>query len=246
VYSTADFVTWNSLGQVTLDGSGSGSYIDSGAASAAYRFYALKEGPVASANTYGFTSALIPASGSALVADQLINPTGNTLPLLFPTPPNGFQVSKWDTSSGSYESTTYSTRGGWPANASTMTLNPGEGAMIQNPNGTSLTLTFIGSVPQGSQVNSGVPGTGGQSAILSSIYPVALPLDGIGGLSFPNANGDAFDFFAPNQQYVPFSYSTRGGWSPSIPAPNVGAAFWFTRGTSSSTPWTENITVTPP
>ena len=243
VYGTQDFnQSWSNLGQVTLTG-GTGAFPDASAASMSYRFYAVTEGPVPSANTYGFFTTTIPAGGSMLLADQFINAGGNTLPLLFPNPPSGLTIDKWDLSAQNFVVAFYSTRGGWTPNAATMTLNPGEGALVQNPLSTGLPVTFIGNVPQGIQVNAGVPTGAGQTAFLSSIVPESAGLDVLG---FQPASGDVVYRYNPalHQYSPPYTYNGTS-WSPSVPAMNVGEGFYFIRGAASSVSWTENITVTP-
>ena len=244
VLGSQDLVNWTTLGQPSLSSGGSYNFVDTSAASLPNRFYALTQGGKCSANTYGFINVTIPGSGKALIADQLINPSGNTLSTLLPAPPNGTEVNKWDPVSQAFVPSIYA-HGSW--SDSTPTLNPGEGALIQNGGTTSWTVTFIGTVPQWEQANNGIPGTSGKQAIISSIIPQSAGLDALG---FPAAAGDVVNQWNMTAQAynTPFSFPGRGGngWSPSTPVPALGEAFWIQSGETASRTWMETLAIYPP
>src|SRR5262249_38945303 len=148
VGASADLVTWTTLGQVMLTG-GSYSFVDIGAGVAGHRFYRAKEGSACSANLYGFIKVSVPgkvggAGGLALVANQLNNPAGNTIAVLLPNVPNATKVLKFNVASQSFQTATkVPFLPGWVGGSGpSTTLNPGEGAYIQNPTSTALTFAF--------------------------------------------------------------------------------------------------------
>jgi len=150
VEATADFVTWTSLGQVTLTG-GSYNFVDSGAVLLGHRFYAAIEGNTSSANTYGFVNVNIPASSTNMVANQLNNAAGNTFGVVLAGLPTAIttKVLKWNLSTQNYSSFTRVPFGNhWsPSTGANVSLNPGEGAFIENGATTGYTVSFIGDVP---------------------------------------------------------------------------------------------------
>ena len=244
--ATADFVTWTSLGSATLSG-GSYNFVDSGARSLAQRFYATKEGNTVSSNTYGFVNVTIPAGVGTitLIANQLNNSSGNTVGALLQNVPNSTKVEKFIAATQSWGPVSFysALSNTWSAGGASFTMNPGEGILVQNHVATNFTVTFIGDVPKAPQVNSGIPGTSGQFAMISSIVPLSTNLN---GMAFPAVNGDvASRWNVGTQQYDTNTFSS-GAWSPLVPTPNVGEAFFITSGTSSSRTWTENVNISPP
>ena len=180
VKASDDLAAWTSLGNVTLTG-GSYVYSDTSASSYTHRFYRVQENGVCSANTIGFVSIALPAGKSVAVADPLNNPAGNLVSTLFASLPNGTLVQKW-TGSG-YTSSTKGSPTFWTQPG--LTLSLGEGSLVKSPS--AQTITFIGDVPQGTQVNSGLPATVGSYALIGSIIPLGGSVDSLG---FPSQSGD--------------------------------------------------------
>src|SRR5436190_13569150 len=115
-----------------------------------------------------------------MVASQLDNPAGNTVGGLLPNPPGGTKLQRWNESTQQYDSTTYIAGFGW--SNPNMTLNPGEGVLVQS--GSATTFTFVGAVREGSLANQ-FPSSG---SIRSSIVPQTGAIDAVPGF-WPN-NGD--------------------------------------------------------
>src|ERR1043166_8432452 len=98
---------------------------------------------VYSVNIVGYINVNVP-HGFSILANQLNNSPDNHLATLFPTPPNGTFVYKFNNASSSYLVDDYDS--GWEGDtAGAMTLNPGEGVFINNPS-TAFTATFVGEV----------------------------------------------------------------------------------------------------
>jgi N-acetylneuraminic acid mutarotase len=160
--------------------------------------------------------------------------------VLFGGLPNASQIGKFDIAVQYYSIASKVAFGsGWsPSGAASTTLNPGEGCYVKNPTTSPVTLTFIGEVPQGTQVNGPLSTTIGSLQQLSSI----IPRDGsLGSLGFPAVAGDQIQRWdVPSQQFVIMSYN-GSSWSPSIPAVRIGEPFFLQSGTTAARSWTETL-----
>src|SRR5688572_8471722 len=118
-----------------------------------------------------------------------------------------------------------------------MTLNPGEGVVVQP--GFATAFTFIGVVPQGSLAN---PFPSGDS-IRSSMVPQTGPVDTLLGVPlinndtifrYDNASGNllGYTYFIDDETYA---------WVPEVPVPRVGQSFWIR--TTTARTWNRNFTV---
>lgn len=77
-----------------------------------------------------------------LIANQFYKPCGNALDNIMPVLPVNCRFLKYNNSSGTWTTTTYSTRTGWADGS--ITLNPGEGAFLCPCCPTNFSLTFSG------------------------------------------------------------------------------------------------------
>jgi hypothetical protein len=236
VQASSDLNTWSSLGSVTLSGS-TYAYTDSGAGSLTARFYRGKQSDVCSCNAVGFEKETIVGGNSHYtpVANQLNNPSGNNLSILFASLAGKSKVLIWDMSSQTYVTYTKSVGGTWsPGNPA---LNPGHGAMVTTiPQ--SATVIFVGEVPQGSQVNSLFPSTSGQFSLLNSIYPRADTLDALG---FPKRTGDQIlKWNDPSQSWQVVSTYSGTSWDV-VPSASVGESFFLLNSSTDVRSWTENF-----
>jgi hypothetical protein len=194
---------------------------------------------VYSLNVVGYVSVGL-TNGFNIVANPLdLDGTGtnNTVSGVFGTSlPNNTGIYKF--SGGSFSSFYSFNRGVWSPGANTATLNPGESVFIQIPSNSS--FTFVGQVLQGGQTNQFiVPGY----TLLGSKIPLSGGLQTT--LQYTPANGDAVYFFSQAANagaggYVPYLFSTRGGWAPSEPQVAPGVGFFLS---TTSTSWVQNFTV---
>jgi len=114
-----------------------------------------------------------------------------------------------------------------------MTLNPGEGVLVQP--GAATTFTFIGNARQGLLAN---PFPSGLS-IRSSMVAQTGPIDTL--LGFAPINGDTvYRYNNAAGGYDSYTYS-GGVWIPSVPTPRVGESIWID--TTTARTWTRNFTV---
>jgi hypothetical protein len=185
---------------------------------------------VYSVNAVGFVTVTIP-SGFYIVANPLKAAT-NTIPVLFAGVPESFTVYKYGATG--YLINTFEL-GVWSDD--TMTLVPGEGAWVLNPNTNDLKITFVGEVSQGALTHSIPKGF----SLQSSEVPQAATLD---TLKFPVAEGDtAYRYNRGGVKgYTILTYEL-GQWSDT-PTIEVGEGFWVSKG--AATAWARSFDVNNP
>jgi hypothetical protein len=210
---------------------------------------------VYSVNAVGYVNQIIPAGGYSILGNPL-NGTNNSLNTILPLP-NGYDgcnIYRFDPLTQSYlDSVAWIEGFGWlSASDPDPTINPGEGFFFQNAGGSSLTVTFVGEVPQGAVLNNPIVG-GNKYSIRSSIVPKGLKLGNVGianTLEFPANDGDNVYIFDPViQQYKDtYSYIDGLGWiSGSDPDPDgpliaPGTGF-FSQKTAPDRVWTQSFSV---
>jgi hypothetical protein len=144
---------------------------------------------------------------------------------------------------------------GWALNG-TNVLNPGVACWFQNNNKTNITITFVGTVPQGSLTNTLAVGFN----LVSSAVPTSGDLMSNSITMLTNFNiGDAVYTFNPsNQLYTLFQSGAGKGfngagsynsdWSVPLGDPvvtNVGQGFWYQNTGTKPVVWVENFSVNP-
>jgi len=199
----------------------------------------MAQSNVYSLNVVGYVNLNL-TNGFQLIANQMDldgNRTNNTVQSVFSTNmPSNTKVYAFSTASG-YSTATYigtSWLGGVAGvNAG---LSPGAGVWVQLPGttGTSLTLTTVGNVVQGTH---GLPVVTGFQ-LMSIIPPLSSPIQtGMGYV--PSASDKVYQFSTTS------GYSTRTylgtSWLPSQPTPAVGEAFWLQ--STAAKNWTQTFTV---
>jgi hypothetical protein len=211
---------------------------------------------VYSLNAVGYVNVTL-YPGFNMVADQLQSGT-NTIGSLINDATGQYdkmQVFKW-TGTGFQSDTANSAvstfADNWLANG-VITLNPGEAAWIKNPNATNMTLTFVGTVPQGT-LNTTIAGNGSFSMISSQV-PQAGDL--ATNLGFTNFNqGDTMYVYSaapPSPGYKVYNYNTNTGNSGYLlnftggtgdPQLLVGQGFWYKTGVGAPvTSWSRTFSV---
>jgi hypothetical protein len=210
---------------------------------------------VYSVNMVGYINQSIPA-GYSMLANHLNNSPDNLVVTLFPAPPDGTTVYKFDPASGGYAIATYidpaSGGTGWEGVVD-MTLGPGEGCFFQSPS--SFTHTFVGEVQLASNLS-----IGAGYQIVSSVLPQSLPLQGAAndgvpaapvGLGFTPADNDTvYRFDSASGGYLIDTYidpaSGGTGWEGASagapPTPQIGEAFWISH-SGPVNPWSRNFVV---
>jgi len=190
---------------------------------------------VYSLNAVGYINVDLPSGQFVMIADQLLygGPgVANTLsPMLDSQLTNGtapnLQFFKYQ--GGSYTIAQISGGGTtWAGGAqNTMTLNPGEGIFVYNPNA-DMQLTFVGTVPQGNVTNTACLTSG--FSMISSVVPQAGTLD-VGNstsLNFTPNNQDNIFIYQGGSYTVYIANSANpSGWAGATPSVNVGQAFYY-------------------
>jgi hypothetical protein len=200
---------------------------------------------VYSLNAVGYINVTVPANFS-IIANQLNTTNNNISPLLdsqlLDGGHNGVQIFKYNPVAESFASFTVSPSGStatWSSpGVTTTTMNPGEAIYIYNPLGTNFTLTFVGTVMQGSLTNTLVQNFN----LVSSIVPQSGALDTALGV-VPNAGDEVFIY---NPVSESFSSDTWTGavWSTgSAPVPAVGSGFYYYTPLASGLSWVRTFNV---
>src|SRR6266496_2175431 len=189
---------------------------------------------VYSVNIVGYINKSLPP-GLSLISNQLNASPDNKVQTLFGSPVGQVTVYKFNPTAGNFDQAAWDPDSGW-ADATSMVLNPGEGAFVDN-GGAAFTLTLVGEVKLSSTVNI-------HPAI--DTYSSVIPQSGlISTLGFPTPtaqltvykfNGTAFDSFA----FDPDS----AAWSPSEPSLNIAEGI-FIDNTCPVLAWTRTFTVGP-
>jgi hypothetical protein len=210
---------------------------------------------VYSLNAVGYVNVTL-FPGFNMIADQLQSGT-NTIGNLINDASGYYDhmvVYKWTGTgfqSDTANSAVSSFADNWIANG-VITLNPGEAAWLKNPNSTNVTITFVGTVPQGT-LNTTIAGPNAFSMISSQVPQGGdLATD----LGFTNFNqGDTMYVFNPtNQAYKVYNYNTNTGNSgfgsnftggTGDPILAVGQGFWYKTGASApaTTTWSRTFSV---
>jgi hypothetical protein len=178
---------------------------------------------VYSVNAVGYVNTPL-VKGFNLITNPLNNQSGNTIANLFSTIPNipeNLTVYKFE--NGKFITpATYSFGEFAPATSANAVVAPGEGVFVLNPSTTTLTVTFVGEVPQGNLDRNLAKGFN----LLGSAVPQAGTASALG---FVPAENDAFyQFDSAGQKYKTPNTFSFGAWDPAEPNLAVGeAAFIF-------------------
>jgi hypothetical protein len=177
-------------------------------------------------NVVGYINVPVPP-GFSMIANQL-DSGDNTVGSLLPAPPDGTTIYKFV--GGSYIANTYEF-GEWGLPG--MTMDPGEGAFIFNPDAAAFNALFVGEVKQGTLTTPLVAGF----QIVASQVPQSGALDT--DLGFPVVDGDTvyqFDNTAGSYSVATYEF---GEWTAPVPA--VGEAFFVNK--ANAVVWTRDFTV---
>jgi hypothetical protein len=196
---------------------------------------------VYSLNAVGYINVtLVP--GFTIAANQLNTTNNNISPLLdsqlLDGSHDGVEIFKFNAAGGSFSSFTVSSTAAWSsAGVTTTTLNPGEAAFFYNPFLTNLTLTFVGTVVQGTTTNSLVTGFN----LASSIVPQSGALDTALGL-VPNSGDEVFILQASGS-YTADTWTGIAWSTGSAPVPAVGQGFFYYTPSATGLSWVRTFNV---
>jgi hypothetical protein len=201
---------------------------------------------VYSLNAVGYINVTVPPNFS-IIANQLNTTNNNISPLLDSQlgtgAYNGMILFKYSSVNG-YTTLNVDSLNtppwGNPAVAQTTTMNPGEAVFIYNPYGTNITLTFVGTVLQGTLTNS----LNQNFNLVSSIVPQAGAVDTNLGL-VPNVGDVVFVYDSVNG-YTTFNQSSTdpSGWGGGVhPSLNVGEGFFYYTPVATGNNWVRTFNV---
>jgi hypothetical protein len=159
------------------------------------------------------------------------------------SPTNGqfkkWQFWNWVPSTGSYTED-LGAGAAW-ASGGTETLNPGQAAWLYNPSNTTYTVTFVGTVPSGTNSVTLLPNT---FNLVSSILPTSGDIVTNGLMNFTNGvkKDQVWNWNPATASYIEY---LRGAstWSADPIQSNVGGGFWYLNSQSTNNYWTESFSV---
>ena len=185
---------------------------------------------VYSVNAVGFVNVNCP-SGFSLISNPL-EAAVNTVATLFPSPPPGAVVFKFNAGTGAFSATTFAF-GAW--DNPTLSLVPGEGFFFKNPSGTTYVNTFVGNVKQGSLTTSLQAGF--------SLVSSQVPQSGLVStdLGLPPVAGDTVFQYSNLANAYTASTFAFGAWSPTEPSITVAEGFFVKKAVAAN--WTRAFSV---
>jgi hypothetical protein len=195
---------------------------------------------VYSVNIVGYVNKTLP-TGLSTFANQLNATPNNRVTTLIPAPQGALTISKFNPTTGSFNSAIYDTDGGWD-DPTSMVLNPGQGAFADNSTGAPQPLTFVGEVQLSSTVTIH-PGLD----MYSSVSPQAGDMAAL-GFPVPPGGISLFKYNPSAGRFDTFVYdpdNPGNGWDPIMPSMQVADAFFIDAGTNPSFAWTRTFPVGP-
>jgi len=196
---------------------------------------------VYSLNAVGYINVTL-APGFNIVSCPLIASPDNTLNTLFPDTNGayaGFQYWGWNPGTAAYtEDVALPKRWG---NGGTETLNPGQAAWIDNTYSTNVTVTFVGTVPSGTNSVT-LPASSFQ--LVSSILPTSGDIITNSLMNFTNgvAGDQVWAWSTGTQAYTEY-VRLPTHWPADPIQTNVGGGFWYYNAQATNNFWTESFSV---
>jgi hypothetical protein len=211
---------------------------------------------VYSLNAVGYINVTL-APGFNMIACQLQTGTNTVASLLNDASGiyDGCVVYQWNSSTSRYAEDVGDSQGssyanGWDNNG-TITMNPGQAMWFNNEVGSNLVVTFVGTVPQGTNTVNFVPGFN----MVSS--PVPFSGDVVTNMGFTNYSDNSVAYVwnnpapgHPTGVYSEYVTDIQGGdegymsqWDTPDPTVNVGQGFWFNASTPFS--WVQIFSINP-
>jgi hypothetical protein len=197
---------------------------------------------VYSLNAVGYINVTA-APGYNIVSCPLIASPDNTLNTLLPNTNGAYAHWKffsWNPATAAYTTDT-GLPGSW-GSGGTETMNPGQAAWIFNPDTTNVTITFVGTVPSGTN---SVTLYSNSFNLVSSILPTSGDIVTNSLMNFTNGSPHdvVFMWNASSQTYLSSDTKLPGGWPTDPVQTNVGGGFWYFNSLATNSSWTESFSV---
>jgi hypothetical protein len=199
---------------------------------------------VYSLNAVGYIN-ITAQPGFNIISCPLMASPDNTINTLL-TNGNG-QYKKWDFYAWSPAAAAYTedigTAGGW-LNLGTNTLNPGQAGWLYNPSNTPVTITFVGTVPSGTNA---VTLVANSFNLISSILPTSGDIVTNSLMNFTNGvkKDQAYMWNNATASYSESIAGAGGAWAigGNPFETNVGGGFWYLNLQATNNFWTESFSV---
>lgn len=215
-----DLIHWTNLFSASLDSQGQATFTDS-QATEAYRVYRARAGSSSpptqvSLNCIGYADRQVTPGQQIMLANPFVA-IDNTVVGLFPNPPFGTTVYKWN--GQTYDSSTWL---GSSWSDPSMTLHPGEGVIYELGGSSTITQSFVGAILEGYSEIEIDPGFG--------VYSATVPLTGKlrSRLDLPMLSGDSVHRMIGGT-YTNHTYLGGGVWNPTEPVIDMSESFWINR-----------------
>jgi hypothetical protein len=181
--------------------------------------------------------------GFNIVSCPLIASPDNTLNTLLSNSTGAYahwQYYGWNPSTAAYITDT-----GLPTkwgNGGAETLNPGQAAWLFNPNATNVTITFVGTVPSGTN---SITLYSNSFNLVSSILPTSGDIVTNSLMSFTNGqlHDQVYMWNAAGTNYLSADTRLPAGWSSDPIQSTVGGGFWYFNSQTTNNSWTESFSV---
>jgi len=194
---------------------------------------------VYSVNAVGYVNITVPAGKFALLNNPLNQPTNSLSAVLTGVPANTV-VYVYDPVNGFQQATLRST-GAWTGPGAAAMINPGQGFFIKNAGTADMTITFVGEVPQGTNLTVNIPAG---ISLIGSIVPQQGKVET--DLKIPAANGDILYQWDPTAQGYKTAATRRtavGQWTGGGGEPVIGVGEGFFYQAKAAESWTRNFSV---
>jgi hypothetical protein len=208
---------------------------------------AMAQTNVYSANAVGYVNVTL-YPGFNLVSDPLIAKPNNAISNLLVNTNGqwkGWNVISYNPLNGIPYSQDSGIKAAW-ANGGTNTINPGQAVWIQNPSNSTLSITFVGTVPTSvttplyhnsfNLIGSAIPASGDFVTNSLMIFSNATKNDNV--ITYNPTLG------IPYTQYSALGKGITTNWASGNPQiPWVGAGFWYQNTAGTNNQWVQNYSV---
>jgi len=208
VESSSDLSNWSEFEWVTLGGGDSVSLSDTTITGVNSRFYRARTSQGHADTAVGFYRLTAPGrdsmgnGGFGLVAIQLENPVNNKISTLFSGVSSNTYIMPMNVG-GTFSTNMFNGTTWTDPNA---VLAPGAAVFVRNPSSNTMTLSFFGTIPQGTLANSTPAGY----SLYASQVPEASSMLRIG---YPGNEGDAvYEWNGVSQEYCCNINYVSGDW----------------------------------